>query len=457
MALASSVFLSLGKGGGVVTMCGLLPVLDGTSQSVRAWELERLWSCCVCAKAIFHRDALIALPDPSMGWQGVLPMLCRECHNMIKFNDVCVNEWVPDPKRWRKTCRAAWVQRRRPFWMKYVTMRRTYLCHPVRLTKGRFFQKAVRRYRRTYEGHLKKRLARSHQGRGDCALAIVVGVFDLPETVRMQMEAAIACWDADWKAKIFYSGNELNGLPELASIELFEHEAQLLSAVVDQVDEFYVCRQRACLYIGRNTDWVTNVRDGGWHFLCPICGEQYKPWSMKPGYIQASKVLVIPGPKWSQYIMRPKRMSSRHLLLPCEFDHEDSDDEWQVIPFIWQDTATQTLMNRWKEITSEICLRIEDWPLDKRIDLVMEHVKQRPVPRYFRRLQLTQKALDSMNACNQQHPRRPQFSVDHIDDGMVWGTLLKEHPSFVLPLTQQDVFRMWSPVSWILEEAPWLE
>ena len=127
--------------------------------------------------------------------------------------------------------------------------------------------------------------------------------------------------------------------------------------------------------------------------------------------------------------------------------------DWQVIPFVWQDTATQTLTNKFKELTAQISLRVQGCPAERRIDLVTLRVRQLPVPSYFRRLQVTQKALDNMHVRNKECPLSAQFSVEHMVGGVVRGMQLREHPSLDLPLTQGDVVRMWGSVSWVLADA----
>eukprot|EP00969_Alexandrium_andersonii_P182086 8046740-Alexandrium_andersonii.AAC.1 len=42
------------------------------------------------------------------------------------------------------------------------------------------------------------------------------------------------------------------------------------------MDEFTVCQEPQCVFIGRTHKWVQNVSRPGGHIACPRCGKRYR-------------------------------------------------------------------------------------------------------------------------------------------------------------------------------------
>ena len=45
---------------------------------------------------------------------------------------------------------------------------------------------------------------------------------------------------------------------------------------------YFICRNKTCHpeygnYYSTNTQWINTVKNGGWHFMCPICNQRYQP------------------------------------------------------------------------------------------------------------------------------------------------------------------------------------
>eukprot|EP00969_Alexandrium_andersonii_P279260 12343073-Alexandrium_andersonii.AAC.1 len=72
-------------------------------------------------------------------------------------------------------------------------------------------------------------------------------------------------------------------------MSLTSEAAQWASEILPGTDEFFLCRQRGCLTVCRNTDWATTDKNGGGHYRCPTCGEIFRPWQEQPGYVKAYK------------------------------------------------------------------------------------------------------------------------------------------------------------------------
>eukprot|EP00969_Alexandrium_andersonii_P182068 8045690-Alexandrium_andersonii.AAC.1 len=56
------------------------------------------------------------------------------------------------------------------------------------------------------------------------------------------------------------------------------------------LDEFFIRREPACAYVGRNADWAHTLLAGGYKFACPRCGAFYRPFAGGASRLQCNKV-----------------------------------------------------------------------------------------------------------------------------------------------------------------------
>ena len=64
-----------------------------------------------------------------------------------------------------------------------------------------------------------------------------------------------------------------------------------LSEIMNRMDDYYMCRRKACCFVGPNTHWIKSASGG--QFRCPDCGEKYKPWVKLEGsdtFLPCSKI-----------------------------------------------------------------------------------------------------------------------------------------------------------------------
>ena len=106
--------------------------------------------------------------------------------------------------------------------------------------------------------------------------------------VRKKAKASLEQWVAEWGRKAEDGTYTLSLKMTMTDDWLL----QFISEIVPGVNEYFLCRQRNCLVLTRNTDWLHNVPDGG-HYLCSQCGELYRPWMQKPGYVTCNKVVLM--------------------------------------------------------------------------------------------------------------------------------------------------------------------
>ena len=97
-------------------------------------------------------------------------------------------------------------------------------------------------------------------------------------------------------------------VPNCGSILLCDNAAQYLDKITESIYGFYFCRRRECLLVCPSTMWPNN---GGDQHACPACGNQYRPWEDKPGYVKANKVMCLQVKHSIEAkIMDPMSMSS---------------------------------------------------------------------------------------------------------------------------------------------------
>jgi hypothetical protein len=99
---------------------------------------------------------------------------------------------------------------------------------------------------------------------------------------------------------------------------LTHEEASYLTVVTDSISISFICRKVDCGFYGMNsTDtWIKHLTT--YHFRCPLCGCQYKPWSLEKA-VPVNKMMVLQDPHTKQV--------SR---IPCIWPGT-SEDNWLAV------------------------------------------------------------------------------------------------------------------------------
>jgi len=107
-------------------------------------------------------------------------------------------------------------------------------------------------------------------------------------------------------------------IPEIhtttAGWTLSSTEAGYLTEIAHGVTISFMCRQKGCLFFGKNDQWIKHVESE--HFRCPQCGERYRPWSFGKGEFPAQKVLHVVDP-----------VTQVDCIIPCTWPGSD-EDKW---------------------------------------------------------------------------------------------------------------------------------
>ena len=117
-----------------------------------------------------------------------------------------------------------------------------------------------------------------------------------------------------------------------------------LSEIMNRMDDYYMCRRKACCFVGPNAHWIKSASGG--QFRCPDCGEQYKPWVKLKGsdtFLPCNKILIF---------------GALHGL---DHDKFEFPTEIRMHLVLWPDTVTESLINEFKAETNIASVHCHWW------------------------------------------------------------------------------------------------
>ena len=125
---------------------------------------------------------------------------------------------------------------------------------------------------------------------------------------------------------------------------LHESAGHYLSEIMNRMDDYYMCRRKACCFVGPNTHWIQSASGG--QFRCPDCGEQYKPWVKLKGsdtFLPCNKILIF------------------GVLDGLDHDKFEFPTEIQMQLTLWPDIVTESLINEFKAETNIASAQCHWW------------------------------------------------------------------------------------------------
>ncbi len=367
---------------------------DADSEFAAADEKNgRTYSCTFCKKDdLFMSEALIVLPnkiwmwddadadyvefkeDISMDWQGSLTTICKDCYESEGGKKMRASQFGKlAKKRWPmrrmgakfhyqlRVREVSWEKAKANIEHRWPGETNT---EPTKTNKNtRIRNKQKHKNTKQSEKEYRMRLIAKSKAVAQCIMAAIA---KLTEDQKREIEKALQEWESEWEKK----GDEYGYIPKL---DEYDAEASYLSEILPDVDEFYLCRHRSCQRpIFRNSDWPSNDVNGGGHYLCPLCGEQYRPWQNKAGYYKANKV----------WVMKDDHHGGGGIA---------GQHQWRVIPVIWADTTTQNLLTKAKLIMKGLQEELQRVPNKDRIKWMVEKIQESTpasIPQYFKQTQV---------------------------------------------------------------------
>ena len=153
------------------------------------------------------------------------------------------------------------------------------------------------------------------------------------------------------------------------------------------------------------------VRGTVWTFLCPCCGEQYRPWMEKPIYVKKNMVWIAPVDA-----KKPGTGPEGHVILDAE------GQMYNVTPMLWADTTAQALQNTFKEVIAEVATTIDNMSAEERLDYVQGLARKARVPRYLKHYSTSGRCRESARDRNTKlRPGEDPFVMDNQGKYGVWA------------------------------------
>ncbi len=223
---------------------------------------------------------------------------------------------------------------------------------------------------------------------------------------------------------------------------LSDFEAQHLADVGDRISDYFLCRRKECLFVCRNTDWIPRI-SGGAHYLCPACGERYRPWKASPDWTEANKVYVV------------KLDGAADAQAPGEvgiFQGSD-DNRYRVYGYQWADTATTSLTNLFKEVHADAQAWLTQLPPKDRLGGVIEWVNAKGAHALFKHQGLSELVRWKVDDFNEKMGDKSKAwtYINHQVNGF-WGAHFT-HLATESAITQKEMIRLWGLTRWLHRAA----
>ena len=404
--------------------------------------------CEACGELFNKSEVLIQLEKPSMDWQEKLGLICFDC-----WKQQNPKELPYELADWKRMCKRMWL------------MRQVEAQGHLKRIRNTTYESAREDIEARHPGESRREFRkRIIQETAALAAALATGIARMAEKERGKATQALANWVTEWQKK----AEDGTYVPKLEVTLLQDQVLQFASEVVPGVDEYYVCRQRECRILCRNTDWIHNLAAGGGHYLCISCGEQYRPWKTQPGYVKANKCWVIEATKGGAAHLLPAvtapsedrggstvtasgEARGQESATPTAVTSDGKElAAWQVIPIVWQDTATQVLTNQLKEIMLKESEKVAAMNPEERLPYVIKVIVAKHRRAYFHDLPVTATAKERMANRNQVAPGAPQFSMAHLDGHPTLGCRLGPDVPLDEPMTQEDFLLTFGLCRWLV-------
>ena len=422
----------------------------------------RQYTCGRCGKGLYKSEALINLKDPSMDWQGDLNITCYHCFTEGKRAGV-------DEITFRSMAKKAWTERADNAGVS------------VKRVRDVNFAKARKQIEDRYPGETKKAFrARILQATSHLASAVAAGMLRLDPASRAEAAAAVEEWVAEWQQK----AEDGEYVPVLDKNKLEHQILQFADPVFPGIDEYYICRQRECRMLVRNTDLdpqpgarrrplplhllrravqavedQAGVRQGEqglgrrdlreWarpHLTAAATG----PSEGRGGGVTATGSSEGRAPDGSPPAVTGSS-DGRGGASPATAMAIPADKlAWQVVPLVWQDTTSQALTDRLKEIMLGEADKIAAMSPEDRLPYVTSKLAESQHRQYFSRTEVTFTAMQRMADRNSVAPGAPQFSYLHLADKELYGCRIPLTVPLDEPLSQDDFLLVFGLSRWLL-------
>jgi hypothetical protein len=110
-----------------------------------------------------------------------------------------------------------------------------------------------------------------------------------------------------------------------------------------QVNAYFLCRHRDCLYTCRSVDWLSTDGEGGCHFYCPMCTRVYEPFVERWWLVPTNKVCFFKHLDGFPYL------NGGAVIRASGDDLPDLDQYYYLRPYVWDlSEESQSIEHTWK-------------------------------------------------------------------------------------------------------------
>jgi len=181
----------------------------------------------------------------------------------------------------------------------------------------------------------------------------------------------------------------------------------------------FVCRNTKCSkeghYYGRNTDWISTVADGGWHFMCPVCHLAYQSKAKRH-----AGVPLLPA----QFVLQ---LPSGLILSEWPGSAEENALAEMMSTLAEEDLGQDAHLLNEVELTTKI------WEVTNR------HCVDIPK---IRDMELSAEVRAYVKAQNRYRTKKRQWSFAHLADGVFRGGFFKYDKEQAFIMTTEQT-KMW--------------
>ena len=200
------------------------------------------------------------------------------------------------------------------------------------------------------------------------------------------------------------------------------------------MQSFFLCRWKNCLYVCRSVDWPSTDSVGGGHYWCPKCARLYEPWVTSQERVNANKVMVyqMDGAVSTEFY-------------PCLTTRKGQ--RYCIVPFKWTDTILMNIEDKFKRVASGVMDEISDIAPGDRLEFIKRNCEKQGMHSLFHHSLPTEEEKEKMRkkneCCGKGQPKKNLDLVKFEANGS-YGLHLDGHMDKLMdPLREDDMLRNW--------------
>jgi len=183
------------------------------------------------------------------------------------------------------------------------------------------------------------------------SLSLAQGFNGYDAKLQEKIVRAFDRWDNEFKKQ----QEDPEYVPSRYSPALAPIDVDLCTRITRSTSEYYLCRNEDCHWVGLHGQWIQNVKT--YNFMCPMCGQKYAPWKVKPNWCYANMVWVNDTDQFANVKQEFTLLKRNEDINLCYVDLEEPQSTVQVK---WPGTETSVLLGELKAVIAEASLELQN-------------------------------------------------------------------------------------------------